>query len=187
MAGKLTNMGVIIYDIPDTLKTFGNYLRRKLRAGRALPVNKSVYLINWSDKPHIDRLVEKTKERFAEKLAEFGLRLDARILKYDDASAEEAYRMAADGLNFLIAGISTSLKSRLDKMAVRGEAELPNAVQVRFIKKLQEAECLAVAFCLMDDVEIALEGARKAVSAQIAADVAAKYLKPSEKSVLAAV
>ena len=62
-------------------------------------------------------------------------------------------------------------------MTENGEEELPRRVQVTFARKLEEVYQMAMAFRLMDDVEVAYEAMREAIVAQIGAKVASKYLK----------
>lgn len=180
---KLENIGFIHFDIPEVIKRFGNRLRKRLRVGRALPASMSCYMVNWPDTPAFEKLIDDAKKLYAEKYPEDLPRVNRliiNVLKMDDATAEEAGQMALDGLNRLIAQIGDSLTAKLKKMKKAGEDEMPRRVQVTFIKKLQEIECLAMAFRMGDDVELALEAARKIVTAQIGVDVAEKYLKDSK-------
>jgi hypothetical protein len=196
---KFEDAGMIVYDIPDTLKPFGNFLRSELRKGGALPVNLSVYLVNWADVPRLNRIIERAKVKYrveidnAERLVQktdggFHLTKNGRlqrplrvnILKFDNKTGEEAMRMAREGIAFLVADLHRALDERMKKMLAQSEGELPRRVQIKFIRRLQEAEGLAVAFRLMDDVDVALDALRMAVVAQISAEVATKYLTPDD-------
>ncbi len=191
---NLPDAGMIVYDVPTEVQQFGAYLRRQLRAGGALPVNLSVYLVNWADVPRFERIIAEAKEKYAEELsaivetgglqavknlrAKGGLygRLRVHILKFDDSSAERVTDMAVEGLSYLVADIHASIERRLEKMRERGAEELPRRVQLELCRKIEEVEAHAVAFRLMESVEEALEAARNAVVAQIGADVATKYM-----------
>ncbi len=187
---NLSDAGMIVYDVPTEVQQFGAYLRRQLRAGGALPVNLSVYMVNWADVPRFERIIAKAKEKYAEELSAVptvgGLqhvgdktlygRLRCHILKFDDSSAERVTDMAIEGLSYLIADIHASIDRRLTKMRDRGEAELPRRIQLELCRKIEEVEAHAVAFRLMESVEEALDAARSAVVAQIGADVATKYM-----------
>lgn len=182
----LENAGMIVYDIPDGLRTFGNYLRKVLRRAGALPVNLSVYFVNWADVPRINEIIGAAKKKYAIEIADAvqnvrGLTrpLRVNILKFDNATAPEALQMAREGLSWHIAALHASLRKRLAKMQEEGEAELPKRVQVILIKGVLEAEAMAMSFRLMEDVGVALDTLREAVVAQINAEVATKYLKPS--------
>jgi hypothetical protein len=94
------------------------------------------------------------------------------ILKFDNETAGRAREMALEGLSFFIGDIHSSLKTRIKKMAKNGEDELPRRVQVSFARKLEEVYQMAMAFRLMDDVEVAYEAMREAIVAQIGAKVA---------------
>ncbi len=201
MAQPFTDAGMIVYDIPDTLKPFGNYLREQLRKGGALPVNLSVYLVNWADVPRLNRIIQRAKERYrleienADSMVQkteggFVITQNGRlqrplrinILKFDDKTGEEAMQMAREGLAFFVADLHRALDERIGKMQKNAEQELPRRVQIKFLRRLQECEGLAVAFRLMEDVEVALDTLRKLVVAQISADVATKYLNPSTQT-----
>lgn len=187
---KLEDAGMIVYDVPTEVQQYGAYLRRQLRASGALPVNLSVYLINWADVPRFERIIEESKEKYAEVLAEvqgvggvqntgtnnlYG-RLRCHILKFDNSSAERVREMAMEGMAYLIGDIHASIDRRLKKMREKGAEELPRRVQLELCRKIEEVEAHAVAFRLMESVEEALEAARAAVVAQIGADVATKYM-----------
>jgi hypothetical protein len=187
---NLNDAGMIVYDVPTQVQQFGAYLRRQLRAGGALPVNLSVYMVNWADVPRFERIIAEAKEKYAEELSAVdttgGLqhvgdktlygRLRCHILKFDDSNADRVRDMAVEGLSYLIADIHASIDRRLEKMRNRAEAELPRRIQIELIRKIEEVEAHAVAFRLMESVEEALEAARSAVVAQIGADVATKYM-----------
>lgn len=187
---NLSDAGMIVYDVPTQVQQFGAYLRRALRAGGALPVNLSVYLVNWADVPRFEKIIDEAKEKYAEELSAVaetgGLqhtgdrtlygRLRCHILKFDDSSAERVTDMAIEGLSYLIADIHDSIDRRLKKMRDRGGDELPRRVQLELCRKIEEVEAHAVAFRLMESVEEALAAARAAVVAQIGADVATKYM-----------
>ena len=187
---KLEDAGMIVYDVPTEVQQFGAYLRRQLRASGALPVNLSVYLVNWPDVPRFERIIAEAKEKYAEVLSAVspigGLqhtgdrtlygRLRCHILKFDNSSAERVLEMAMEGMAYLIGDIHASIDRRLTKMRERGEAELPRRVQLELCRKIEEVEAHAVAFRLMESVEEALAAARAAVVAQIGADVATKYM-----------
>ena len=181
---KLENIGFVHYDIPDRIKTFANQLRRKLRQGRALPASMSCYLVNWPDTPAIEKIIKEAKAAYLEEYPDDEGTINGlviNVLKMDDLTAEEAGRMAVEGLSRMIGQISGSLVKAIKKMK-KDEAELPRRIQVNFVKKMQEAMSLAVAFRLMDDVEVAMDSMKEAVTAQIGAKVAKKYLpdvKPS--------
>lgn len=187
----LENAGMIVYDIPDGLRTFGNYLRKVLRRAGALPVNLSVYFVNWADVPRINEIIGAAKKKYAIEIADAvqnlgGHRpLRVNILKFDNATAPEALQMAREGLSWHIAALHASLRKRLAKMQEEGEAELPKRVQVILIKGVLEAEAMAMSFRLMEDVGVALDTLREAVVAQINAEVATKYLRPSAVGVVA--
>jgi len=187
---NLNDAGMIVYDVPTQVQQFGAYLRRQLRAGGALPVNLSVYMVNWGDVPRFERIIEEAKEKYAEELSAIdetgGLqhvgdrtlygRLRCHILKFDDSNADRVRDMAVEGLSYLIADIHASIDRRLEKMRNRAEEELPRRIQIELVRKIEEVEAHAVAFRLMESVEEALEAARNAVVAQIGADVATKYM-----------
>lgn len=177
---KLENVGILHFDVPDEIKSFAGRLRHRLRKGRALPASKSVYIVNWGDVPGIEGMILDAKEGFREKYPEDAHKVDAFIadfLKVDDVTAEKAHEMAVRGLSHLISEIGRSLKLQLKKIEKLGEAELPRRIQITLINKLKEIECLVVAFRLMEDVDVALEAQRKAIMAQLAAEVMAKHLK----------
>lgn len=185
MAVGLENAGMIVYDIPDELVGFGAHLRKQLRRAGALPVNLSVYLVNWADVPRLNDIIREAKAQYAVQIDEAVQNLGGRrplrvnILRFDNRTAAEALDMAREGLTFLVADIHRALNARITKMAENGEAELPRRAQVDFVRRLQDAESMAVAFRLMEDVEVALDALRGAVAARLGAEVAAKYLKPS--------
>ncbi len=179
--GKLEEAGILHYDVPDEIRPFAGRLRARLRRGRALPASKSVYIINWADKPALEKMIEKAKESFAEDYPDDAHKVSSFVgdfIKADDVSAEQAHEMAVRGLARLCSEIHSSLAAKLKKMKKAKVGEMPRRVQVSFIHKLKEVECLAVAFRLMEDVEVALEAATKAVMAHLAAEVVAKHLKP---------
>jgi hypothetical protein len=175
---QIRDLGMILYDIPDTLRSFRNYLRRRLRQGRALPVNLSVYLINWGDLPTVKAILDSAKRDYEDegKLPN-GYPLNCHIMKYDDVTAEEGHRLALEGLSRLCAEIHSSIAAKLKKMRKTGEKEMPRRVQVTYVKRITEIENLAMAFRLSDDLDIAIEASRKAVVAQIGPEVAEKYMK----------
>lgn len=183
MAFGLENAGMIVYDIPDELVGFGAHLRKRLRRAGALPVNLSVYLVNWADVPRLNEIVRAAKARYAVQIDEAVQNLHNRrplrvnILRFDNRTAAEALDMAREGLAFLVGDIHRALDRRIAKMADQAEAELPRRVQVDFVRRLQDAESMAVAFRLMEDIEVALDALRGAVAARLGAEVAAKYLK----------
>lgn len=180
---RLENVGFVHFDIPDKIKRFANRLRKSFRRGRALPASMSCYIVNWPDSPAINAIYEAAKKEYVEKYPEDEHTINGliiNVLKMDDATAEEAGRMAVEGLTRMCGQIQGSLTKQLKKMKKEGEDELPRRLQVGFCKKMQEALNLAVAFGLMEDVEVALEAMQTAVVAQIGAKVAAKYMKPSE-------
>lgn len=183
---KLENSGILHYDVPDEIRAFAGRLRARLRKGRALPASKSVYIVNWADVPSLERMVEKAKDSFKEDYPENAAMVAtfvADFIKVDDVTAEKAHEMAVRGLARLIGEIGGSLKKQLMKAAKEGETELPRRVQVMLVNKIKEVECLAVAFRLMEDVEVALDGVRQVVCAKIAAEVVAKHLNPAKESV----
>lgn len=181
----LNNCGIIIYDVPDALKNFANYLRQKLRANGAMPVNLSVYMVNWPDVPRLEKIINDARKAYNQDIFEALQNTDNRmtrplrvnILKFDNETADRAREMALEGLSFFIGEIHSSLKARIKKMIKNSEEELPRRVQVTFARKLEEVYQMAMAFRLMDDVEVAYEAMREAIVAQIGAKVAAKYLK----------
>jgi hypothetical protein len=181
----LNNCGIIIYDVPDSLKNFANYLRQKLRANGALPVNLSVYMVNWPDVPRLEKIINDARKAYNQDIFEALQNTDNRmtrplrvnILKFDNETSDRARQMAYEGLSFFIGEIHMSLKNRIQKMSKNGEDELPRRVQVTFARKLEEVYQMATAFRLMDDVEVAYEAMREAIVAQIGAKVASKYLK----------
>jgi len=182
----LSEIGILHYDIPGGLNCFWYRLQRVLRSGRALQASKSVYLVNWADVPKVQELIDGAKKAFAEKYPErvgglWGLRMS--FLKFDDATAEEARAMAVDGLSRLISEIGAALKARIEKMREYGEEDLPQRVKRSFAQRVQECEGLAVAFRLMEEVEVALDAVKKVVVAEVGADVYAtvadgKRMKP---------
>jgi len=181
----LNNCGIIIYDVPDSLKNFANYLRQKLRANGALPVNLSVYMVNWPDVPRLEGIINSARKRYNQDIFEALQNTDSRmtrplrvnILKFDNETSDRARQMAYEGLSFFIGEIHMSLNERLKKMLKNSEDELPRRVQVTFARKLEEVYQMAMSFRLMDDVEVAYEAMREAIVAQIGAKVASKYLK----------
>lgn len=178
---QIRDLGMILYDIPDTLRSFRNYLRRRLRQGRALPVNLSVYLINWGDLPAVKAILDSAKRDYEEdgKLPS-GYPLNCHIMKYDDVTAEEGHRLALEGLSKLCSEIHSSISAQLKKMRKAKLEEMPRRMQVTYIKRITEIENLAMAFRLSDDLDIAIEASRKAVVAQITPEVAAKYLPATD-------
>lgn len=186
----LNEIGILHYDIPGTLNCFWYRLQKILRSGRALQASKSVYLVNWADVPKVQELIDGAKKAFSEKYPErvsglWGLRMS--FLKFDDATAEEARAMAVDGLSRLISEIGTALKARLAKMQEREEDDLPQRVKRAFAQRVLECEGLAVAFRLMEDIQVALDAVKSIVVAEIGADLYAtvaegKRLKPRRKA-----
>lgn len=178
---QIRDLGMILYDIPDSLRSFRNYLRKRLRQGRAMPVNLSVYLINWGDLPTVQAILDSAKRDYEEdgKLPN-GYPLNCHIMKYDDVTAEEGYRLAKEGLSKLCAEIHSSISAQLKKMKKANLDEMPRRMQVTYIRRIEEIANLAMAFRLSDDLEIAIEASRKAVVAQITPEVAAKYLNKTD-------
>jgi len=171
---KLEEIGILHYDVPTGLQNFYFRLQKVLRGGRALQASKSVYLVNWADMPKIQGLVDGATKDFLEKYPEgaaklTGLRIS--FLKFDDVTAEEAHAMAVEGLSRLISEVGTALKARLAKMKERNEDELPRRIKRLFAKRLLECEELAVAFRLMEDIEVGLEVLKKAVVAEVGTEV----------------
>lgn len=182
--GQLKEVGIIHFDVPDEIRLFAGRLRHRLRKGRALPASKSVYLFNWGDLLGLQQIVEDARESFREKYPDDAQKLGTLIVdfvKADDVTSEQAHEMAVRGLSNLIGQIHGSLKKQLDKAREEGESELPRRIQITFIHKMEEIEALGMAFRLMDDVGVALEAARKLVSAQIGKDVAEKFLAKERK------
>jgi hypothetical protein len=180
---RLENVGFVHFDIPDRIKRFANWLRKKLRKGRALPASMSCYLVNWSDTPMIRQIIDEAKAAYIKEYPDDegtvnGLVMN--VLKVDDASAEEAAQMAVEGLARLIGQVQSSLVKALKKIEKDGEIDLPRRIQVGFVRKMQEAMNLAIAFRLMEDVQVALDAMQTAITAQIGAKVAAKYLPKTE-------
>ena len=181
----LNNCGIIIYDVPDVLKNFANYLRGKLRSNGALPVNLSVYMVNWADVPRLETIINDARKTYNQDIFDALQNIDHRmtrplrvnILKFDNETSDRARQMAYEGLSFFIGEIHSGLKARIKKMIKNSEKELPRRVQVTFARKLEEVYQMAMAFRLMDDVEVAYEAMREAIVAQIGAKVASKYLK----------
>lgn len=170
----LSDAGMIVYDVPDSHRDFRNFLRRKLRDGRALPVNKSVYAVKWGDVPRYEAIIAHAKRKHE---IENDWMLQIHIIKFDDVTAEKAGEMALIAMRQMIGQVRASLAAKLKKMEAKGEHEFSRTVQISFVRKLVEVENLAMAFAMSDDVEIALEAARRAVEAQIGAEVAEKFLK----------
>jgi superfamily II DNA helicase RecQ len=186
----LNEIGILHYDIPGRLNCFWYRLQRVLRSGRALQASKSVYLVNWADVPKVQELIDKAKEAFAEKYPDrvgglWGLRMS--FLKFDDATAEEARVMAVDGLSRLISEIGAALKARIEKMKEYDEEDLPQRVKRSFAQRVLECEGLAVAFRLMEDVQVALDMVKQIVVTEVGAELYAtvadgKRLKPRRKA-----
>jgi hypothetical protein len=176
----LENCGVLHYDIPVSISRFGIWLRKELRKGKALPASKSVYLVNWSDVPRLQGVVDGAKVAYTEKYPEEAAtlnRLSVAFLKFDNATGEEARRMAVEGMNRLIAETTDSLKKQIKKADGEG---LPRAIQRKFIKRIKECKMLAIAFRLMEDVEGPMAELWTLVEEEIGAEVAAQIAKKAE-------
>jgi len=171
---NLEEIGILHYDVPTGLQNFYFRLQKVLRSGSALQASKSVYLVNWADMPRVQGLVDSATKDFLEKYPEgadklTGLRIS--FLKFDDVTSEEAHEMAVEGLSRLISEVGTALKTRMEKMQQRNEDELPRRIKRLFAKRLLECEELAIAFRLMEDIEVGLEVLKKAVVAEVGTEV----------------
>lgn len=179
----LENVGVLHYDVPDEICRFGDWLRRSLRAGHALPASKSVWLINWADLPRLrdilDRARAKYEEKYPEDSSQFG-RLKFAFLRFSNESSEQAYEMAVTGLNALLRDIQKSILHQIKRAAEKEEPSISREYQRIFVQKVREARILAVAFRLMDDVVGPLEETWKMVEENVGAEMAARLVKKLE-------
>lgn len=187
MAG-LENCGVLHYDIPVSIARFGIWLRKELRRGKALPASKSVYLVNWTDVPRLQGVVDRAKAAYSDKYPEEAAtlnRLAVAFLKFDNATADEARRMAVEGMNRLIAETTEALKKQIKKAKKEGEG-LSRANQRKFVKRFKECKMLAIAFRLMEDVEGPMAELWTLVEDEVGAEVAAKFAAKAEARLEAA-
>jgi hypothetical protein len=179
----LENVGVLHYDVPDEICRFGDWLRRSLRCGHALPASKSVWLINWADLPRLQGILDLARAKYGEKYPEDSAlfaRLKFAFLKFDNASSEQAYQMAVTGLTALLKDIQKSVYHQIKRAAERNEPGITREYQRLFVQKVREARVLAVAFRLMDDVVGPLEETWKLVEENVGAEVAARLVKKIE-------
>ena len=167
MAGSY---GVLVYDIPTSLAALGNRLRKLIRKV-SIRVNLSVYMIQWGQKAQIEAMVARAETKSEAKVP------NIRILKFDSVSDAEARDMAVQGLRDYINGIAAGLRKKVAKMQKEDMTEMEAWAQASFVKKVKEAEGLAVAFQLMEDVEPALKAVSELVEAQLSLDRVRRMLK----------
>jgi hypothetical protein len=183
MTTALENMGVVHYDVPDEISRFGSWLRSSLRVGHALPASKSVWLFNWADLPRLQGILDMARAKYMQKYPEdttMFSRLKFAFLKFDNATAEQAYQMALTGLTSFLEDIRKSVLLQVRKAAKTGEA-ISKGYQREFVKRVREAKILAVAFKLMDDVVGPLDETWKMVEDQVGTEIAAKIVAKLEK------
>lgn len=183
MVKALENVAMLHYDIPSVIGRFGNWLRKELRRGKALPASKSVYLVNGSDIPRLQGVIEKAQRAYNEKYPEEAAMVSgfrAAFLHIDATSSEEVYNMAVEGMTRLIKEVQASLLKQLRKAEETGDGVLERRLQRHFVYRMRECKMLAAAFRLMDDVAGPMEETWKLVEEQVGADLAASLVKKLE-------
>jgi len=159
-------MGVLCYDVPVTQRSVYNKLRRQIK-GYCLPMTWSVYLIHWSMKDDVERILKEIQE-------EKNMRIRYRILKFDDSDQKALDDACKDAFQHLIAQSKETLMSRLQKQEEKlAELEdkkdweknsLWSVAQAR--KKLDEARRLALLFNMSDVMEFGFMSLEKLLDAK---------------------
>jgi len=163
---KTMEYGVLVYDVPTECKGFYGALMSRIQ-GKAIPINKSVYLIPFGTKPVIERMVAQAEAQ-ARKVAEkkgktftmTGINVD--IVKFDGSSQDEIERILIRETNRLLDDLRTRISDKVKELTDKGESfdEKRQKYYLRRMNLLKEAFFL---FGLSYDIEDACETIRQII------------------------
>lgn len=166
-----TNMGlgetaVLVYDVPTECKGFYGALMSRIR-GKAIPINKSVYLIPYGEKPTIERMVaqaeaqaRKNAQKKGRAFTMTGINVD--IVKFDGSSQAEIERILIRETDRLLDDLKSRVSAKVKELTDKGEAfdEKRQKYYLRRMNLLKEAFFL---FGLSYDIEDACKTIRQII------------------------
>lgn len=159
--------GILMYDIPEDHQTLYFKIQSRIRR-RAIRLNLSVWLFKWGMKEELEQLIEEAKQEVPNQTAV------VFMAKFDNSSHEDLRVQARACLLRDLKQLGERLLKKIteakEKAEEKGERfdHLRTAYLKEMKKRLEEAEALAMLFCLTHDTKHAFESTQKIFASEFA-------------------
>jgi len=160
--------GILMYDIPEGNQTLYFKIQAHIRR-RAIRLNLSVWLFKWGMKEELERLIEEVKN---DKKC-VGQTALVFIAKFDNSSHEDLQIQARACLLRDLKMIGEKIIKKVAEAKEKAEElgasfdHIRSAYVKEMKKRLEEAEALAMLFCLTHDIKHAFESTQKILASEL--------------------